>query len=83
MKCVYCGKEINEMTEKYHIYTLDGDFIHDECDTEELTELLKSYNDNFSDDEVLIVINKQLSRDLSYNVSLENIDYICIDDLTA
>lgn len=39
--------------------------------------------DNFSDDEVLIVMNKQLSRDLSYNVSFENIDYICIDDLTA
>lgn len=34
--------------------------------------------DNFSDDEVLIIINKQLSRDLSYNVSFENIDYICI-----
>ena len=39
--------------------------------------------DNFSDDEVLIIINKQLSRDLSYNVSFENIDYICIEDLTA
>ena len=66
MKCVYCGKEINEITEKYHVYTLDGDFIHDECEQkkiftggdsiidllmfiydcnlEELTELLKSYN---------------------------------------
>lgn len=73
MKCVYCGKEINEMTEKYHVYTLDGDFIHDECeqkkisigggsmsdlltfidecDIEELTELLKSYNVKFTDDE--------------------------------
>ena len=32
MKCAYCGKKINEMTEKYHVYTLDGDFIHDECE---------------------------------------------------
>lgn len=32
MKCGYCGKKINEMTEKYHVYTLDGDFIHDECE---------------------------------------------------
>lgn len=32
MKCGYCGKEINEMVEKYHVYTLDGDFIHDKCE---------------------------------------------------
>ena len=73
MRCDYCGKEINEMTEKYHTYTLDGDFIHDECeqkkisigkgsiselltfidecDIEELIELLKSYNVKFTDDE--------------------------------
>ena len=73
MKCVYCGKEINEMTEIYHVYTLDGDFIHDECEQkkisidregiselltfidecniEELTELLKSYDVEFTDDE--------------------------------
>jgi hypothetical protein len=38
--------------------------------------------DDFSDNEVLIIINKQLSRDLTYNVSFENIDYICIEDLT-
>lgn len=34
MKCGYCGKEINEMIEKYHVYTLDGDFIHDKCKAE-------------------------------------------------
>ncbi len=39
-------------------------------------------SDDFSDNEVLIILNKQLSRDLSYNVSFENIDYICIEDLT-
>lgn len=32
MKCCYCGNEINEMTEKYRVYTLDGDFIHDNCE---------------------------------------------------
>ena len=34
MKCAYCGKEINEITETYHVYTLDGDFIHDKCEAE-------------------------------------------------
>jgi len=38
--------------------------------------------DDFSDNEVLIILNKQLSRDLSYNATFENIDYICIEDLT-
>lgn len=37
MKCMYCGKEINEMTERYHVYTLDGDFIHDECAEKQAT----------------------------------------------
>ena len=32
MKCCCCGKEINEMIEKCHVYTLDGDFIHDKCE---------------------------------------------------
>lgn len=31
MKCSYCRKEINEITERYHVLTLDGDFIHDDC----------------------------------------------------
>lgn len=31
MKCIYCRKEINEINEKYHVLTLDGDFIHDDC----------------------------------------------------
>ena len=56
MKCSYCGKKINETTEKYHVLTLDGDFIHDACkdDYEKqkhfydniitLEELLKPYN---------------------------------------
>ncbi len=56
MKCSYCKKEINETTEKYHVLTLDGDFIHDVCkdDYEKqkhfydnintIEELLKPYN---------------------------------------
>lgn len=31
MKCTHCGKEINEMVEKYKPITLDGDFIHESC----------------------------------------------------
>ena len=47
MKCAYCGKEINEITETYHVYTLDGDFIHDKCEAEfikhfeDLTEFIE------------------------------------------
>lgn len=31
MKCSYCGKEINEMTENFQFFTVDGDVIHDDC----------------------------------------------------
>lgn len=34
MKCCQCGKEINEVCDKYHVFTLDGDFIHDKCEVE-------------------------------------------------
>lgn len=31
MKCTHCGKEINEILEKYKIVSLDGDFVHEKC----------------------------------------------------
>lgn len=30
MKCMHCKKEI-KLTEKYSLFGLDGDFIHDDC----------------------------------------------------
>lgn len=45
MKCIYCGKEINEITERYHIISLDGDFIHDNCQENwELQKMIYDYN---------------------------------------
>lgn len=53
MKCAYCGKEINEMTEKYHVYTLDGDFVHDYCSSDyiEDVELARIIKERFKDDD--------------------------------
>lgn len=31
MKCIQCGKEINEIKDRYEILTIDGDFIHEDC----------------------------------------------------
>ncbi|MCF0108213.1 MAG: hypothetical protein HUJ59_04375 [Bacilli bacterium] len=31
MKCIYCGKKINECEEEYEIHSCDGDFIHTKC----------------------------------------------------
>lgn len=45
MKCSYCGKEINEIKEKFHILTLDGDFIHDNCQSNwEFQKMKYDYN---------------------------------------
>lgn len=30
MKCIYCGEQINS-SDKYEVFTLDGDFIHVKC----------------------------------------------------
>lgn len=43
MKCCYCGKEINYY-EKYDTFSVDGDFIHEECKKPQQSEMDKVLN---------------------------------------